>query len=407
MKKAGAPHLSRVAFPVRTLVITVVVIGAVVAAFFIGTLTAPKSSVATVTDEKVQATAVVEERPIVPDTVILGAVGEGKTRDVLPTVLPETPTVTKQALKKGKDVVPGQLLGSVAGTPVFAVSGQLPLYRDLAAGDKGDDVIAFQKALETTGYNVPASGVVDATTINAVAALFREAGYALPQRETDSSPSGPSDESATEEDGSDQPAAPQTQPYIPVAAFASIGGKSGTVLSVAGVSSTLGPEQPFAKIRVGSRTIKAYVNVADAQQLKKGTEVRIIAGAATFAGTVENVGEFEGGTDSRAPGHQVSFATKDEAFEKVQTGTQVRVELTTKAKPQKAVPVTALRHDADGDYVLVTAPGSRGTNGQGSKNQGSNDKEEPRRVKVTVGKTAAGWAAVESDDLAVGDTVVL
>lgn len=407
MKKAGAPHLSRVAFPVRTLVITVVVIGAVVAAFFIGTLTAPKSSVATVTDEKVQATAVVEERPIVPDTVILGTVGEGKTRDVLPAVLPETPTVTKQALKKGKDVVPGQLLGSVAGTPVFAVSGQLPLYRDLAAGDKGDDVVAFQKALETTGYNVPASGVVDATTINAVAALFREAGYALPQREADSAPSGPSDESAIEEDGSDQPAAPQTQSYIPVAAFASIGGKSGTVLSVAGVSSTLGPEQPFAKIRVGSRTIKAYVNVADAQQLKKGTEVRIIAGAATFAGTVENVGEFEGGTDSRAPGHQVSFSTKDEAFEKVQTGTQVRVELTTKAKPQKAVPVTALRHDADGDYVLVAAPGSRGTTGQGSSKQGSNDKEEPRRVKVTVGKTAAGWAAVESDDLAVGDTVVL
>ena len=407
MEKAGAPHLSRVAFPVRTLVITVVVIGAVVAAFFIGTLTAPKGSVATVTDEKVQATAIVEERPIVPDTVILGAVGEGKTRDVLPAVLQETPTVTKQALKKGEEVVPGQLLGSVAGTPVFAVSGQLPLYRDLAAGDKGDDVVAFQKALESTGYNVPASGVVDAATINAVAALFQEAGYVLPQRDSGSALSEASSESATGEDGGDQPPVPQTQPYIPVVAFASIGGKSGTVLSVAGVSSTLGPEQPLAKIRVGSRTIKAHVNVADAQQLKKGTEVRIIAGAATFAGTVENVGEFEDGTDSRAPGHQVSFATKDEAFEKVQTGTQVRVELTTKAKAQKAVPVTALRHDADGDYVLVTAQGSRGTTGQWSKNQGSNDKAEPRRVKFTVGKTAAGWAAVESEDLAVGDTVVL
>ncbi|WP_141739810.1 hypothetical protein [Arthrobacter sp. HMSC06H05] len=440
MRKAGAPHLSRVAFPVRTLIITVVVIGAVVAAFFIGTLTAPKNSVATVSDERIQATAVVEQRAIVPDTVILGTVGEGKTKNIVPSVLPETATVTKQALKKGDDVVAGQLLGSVAGTPVFAMQGKLPLYRDLAAGDRGDDVVAFQESLQNSGYTVQITGVVDSATIQAVTGMFQRAGYALPQREIEPPPEstpaepgsdGASGEGSSEEGETNAAPAPRTQPYIPVSAFAAIDGKGGTVLSVAAVASTVGPEQPLAKVRVGRRSISAHVNAVEAEQLSKGTEVHITADADTFAGTVENVGEFQAGSEGRTPGHNVTFTTKDEAFDKVQNGTQVRVGLKTKVKPQKAVPVTALRHDADGDYVLVQSTGSgsepKHDNGQGADKQGSDkqgadkqgsdsrgaDKQgagstsEPRRVKVTVGKTAAGWAAVESDDLAVGDTVVL
>ncbi|MFC3183387.1 hypothetical protein [Pseudoglutamicibacter albus] len=55
-------------------------------------------------------------------------------------------------------------------------------------------------------------------------------------------------------------------------------------------------------MRVGRRTISAHVNAVEAEQLSKGTEVHITAGADTFAGTVENVGEFQAGSEGRTPG---------------------------------------------------------------------------------------------------------
>jgi len=46
----------------------------------------------------------------------------------------------------------GAFIGIIGADPVFVLEGPLPLYRDLNLGDNGDDVLAFQKALNSAGY---------------------------------------------------------------------------------------------------------------------------------------------------------------------------------------------------------------------------------------------------------------
>lgn len=66
-------------------------------------------------------------------------------------------TVT-QALASGATVGVGDAIYTVGGTPVRAITGDTPLWRDLAVGVSGADVTELQQALTTLGFY---SGVVD------------------------------------------------------------------------------------------------------------------------------------------------------------------------------------------------------------------------------------------------------
>jgi hypothetical protein len=75
----------------------------------------------------------------------------------------------------------GDLVALVAGVPYFVLTGPLPLYRDLRADDRGDDVIALQRALNTTGADIEESGSIDWATLDAVSGLFDEHDLVLPE----------------------------------------------------------------------------------------------------------------------------------------------------------------------------------------------------------------------------------
>ena len=62
---------------------------------------------------------------------------------------------------------------SLAPTPSSCWRGPLPLYRDLNLGDNGDDVLAFQKALNSAGCSTVQSGTVTEDTLDAVTRLHR------------------------------------------------------------------------------------------------------------------------------------------------------------------------------------------------------------------------------------------
>jgi hypothetical protein len=55
----------------------------------------------------------------------------------------------------------------IDGRPVIALATDVPLWRDLKAGDRGDDVLALRAALTTLGATVDAEGPVDAALIKA------------------------------------------------------------------------------------------------------------------------------------------------------------------------------------------------------------------------------------------------
>ena len=78
-----------------------------------------------------------------------------------------------QNQKLGNVLKAGDFIGIIGADPVFVLEGPLPLYRDLNLGDNGDDVLAFQKALNSAGYATAQSGTVTEDTLEAVTRLHR------------------------------------------------------------------------------------------------------------------------------------------------------------------------------------------------------------------------------------------
>ncbi len=91
------------------------------------------------------------------------------------------PVVTGQVPKVGGTVREGKPLLEIAGRPVLALAGVLPMYRTLRPGLRGPDVRQLEQVLHRLGYN---PGTVDdlytADTSAAVVRLYNAAGYEPP-----------------------------------------------------------------------------------------------------------------------------------------------------------------------------------------------------------------------------------
>ena len=66
---------------------------------------------------------------------------------------PASGTVTKVRTKEGAKLGPLTPLFDVNGVTIRGIPSVVPLYRDLAEGDEGEDVKALQRALAITGYD--------------------------------------------------------------------------------------------------------------------------------------------------------------------------------------------------------------------------------------------------------------
>lgn len=74
------------------------------------------------------------------------------------------------------DVGLGGLLYEVAGVPVRAIEGDVPMYRDLTIGARGKDVAELQRALTAMGFPVAEDGRFGAGTAEAVRAWQKSLG---------------------------------------------------------------------------------------------------------------------------------------------------------------------------------------------------------------------------------------
>lgn len=91
------------------------------------------------------------------------------------------PIVTQPPLRQGSVVANGSLVAQVAGRPVFAMLGSTPMYRDITLADQGADVAQLQDDLAALGFpNSDQPGVLGPSTMLAVRAFYRSAGYYLP-----------------------------------------------------------------------------------------------------------------------------------------------------------------------------------------------------------------------------------
>jgi peptidoglycan hydrolase-like protein with peptidoglycan-binding domain len=92
----------------------------------------------------------------------------------------ETPEklVVTQAVEVNAELVEGDMAVEVVGRPVFLLSGEIPMYRDLRPGATGDDVLQVEEALARMGFftGTP-DNTWDSATGAAVVVWYQDAGY--------------------------------------------------------------------------------------------------------------------------------------------------------------------------------------------------------------------------------------
>lgn len=176
------------AFGARRRVLVVVAVVAVVSlglGVAAGTrLTSPADAAARTAPPKAsQITVPVEQRALASRVVARGdATFDGAVNVKVETGgLQTQPVVTGQVPAVGGTIKEGKPLLEVAGRPVLALAGVLPMYRSLRPGLRGPDVMQLERTLDRLGYD---PGTVDghytSETAAAVAKLFRAAGYEPP-----------------------------------------------------------------------------------------------------------------------------------------------------------------------------------------------------------------------------------
>lgn len=127
-------------------------------------------------------TVPVEKLVISADIVTRGDVRFDQPESVASqgVALPGVAPILTWAPEPGFEFGEGTVLYEVAGRPVFALQGDLPLFRDLTRGAEGEDVAQFQEALARLGFD---PGVVDGiygpVTEAAAAELYQAAGYQI------------------------------------------------------------------------------------------------------------------------------------------------------------------------------------------------------------------------------------
>jgi peptidoglycan hydrolase-like protein with peptidoglycan-binding domain len=95
----------------------------------------------------------------------------------------KTPAVvTGKVPKVGSTLQAGKPLLEIAGRPVIGLPGVLPMYRSLAPGSKGPDVLQLEQTLEKLGYDPgTVDSKYDSSTARAVEELYEAAGYDAPE----------------------------------------------------------------------------------------------------------------------------------------------------------------------------------------------------------------------------------
>lgn len=333
-----------------------------------------------VVDDRTSWAGVVREPPETPIAVEGG--GGGRL------------VVVRRTLEPGDIADGGTLAGVVSGAPYFLLPGPLPLYRDLRAGDAGDDVALLQRALAAVGFSVRDTGTVDTRTVRAVRRMFDRAGFALPLQERVSSEGVEPPRTA---DGTPPPTrsptptpmpAPPTVELLPHVQLLALPGGVATVVASAQVSTVLGPDVPLLTVRTGESTVEFTADVVDAESIRVGTQLTVRTGVGEQVGAVTDIGPFREATAESTAGRTVVVSV--ELPGELDGGATVTVVAAgAEDAPDLAVPMTALRQDGAGSYVQIRdSAAETGT----------------RRVPVEIVRTGGGYAAVRGE-VSEGDEV--
>jgi hypothetical protein len=350
--------------PFRALAFVAVTVLIAGAAFLLGMwVRSPDSAVLDARGTTVPVYASVESRTVTADIRIQGEVSGTQQQPVSvnPPAGAERIVVTSVSANPGQ-LTNGQLLGTVSNRPVFLFSVDIPLFRNLVAGDTGSDVASLQKAL-----GVPQTGKVDSATLSAVRFAYSAASI--------------------------EPPGGRYSTTITTAEFYTVPTSLGalSLISIAPAGSSVDSDHPFAVLGTGSPYVSVRASVSEAEQIKQNDKVSITgSGGKKGTGTVAKISEFQSSPTSggRPPGRDIQINL--DAGGNLKAGDAVAVLFGTESKPDMAVPTIAIRSDSGGDYVIKRSQSTT-----------------PARTPVVVQRNADGWTAIKAEGLAVGDQVLV
>lgn len=361
----STPRIRRVRRPWRLVGICIVLVMGLFAAFLAGRFVeSPSRDKILAAQDPIPVVAEVELRVVDSGVRFAGSVRDGESLDLFAHAVSSPAVVTRAPLSVGVQIEYGSFLGTVSGQPFFALPGPLPLYRDLAVGMRGDDVVAFQASLHEAGIAASQSGEIDWVTYAAIQNLFKSQGSRL---------------------GWGTP--------IPYAQFLPIPNNSGTITAAAAVGTRLDADTPLVSVKISPPGVFFRADAVSASQLAVGDAMRVQIGAGSFKATIATIGAFGQGPDGSAPGRDVMLVSPDELLLSAASGTPATVSASlSESDPAPAVPITAVRRDTGGDYV--------------ERQDVTEDGVTFERVAVTTLRSGGGWVAVASDGmLLVGDRV--
>lgn len=313
-------------------------------------------------------TVPLERRVLTSDVVTRGTVGFGSPITVtLPaSSVKQGNRIVTVAPKEGAEVGEGGVALAVSERPVVVLEGTKPMYRDLAAGARGDDVRQLEAALSRLGHNPgPKDGIFDSGTVNAINSLLAITGF------------GPVT-------GGGVPADEVLfVPKLPVR-IGEVTVKPGDV-----------PDGPIMTVTSSELTVTASLSAEDVKLVRTGAPVTLEDPdkGLRAGGTVTVVAGSPGTNDVDPQRFYLEIAPKDAPPAFAGSSVVVSIAVSSTEGEVLAAPLAALSTSADGTTHLEV----QGPDGS------------TRSVAVRPGLVAKGMVAVTplGDNLKAGDLVVV
>lgn len=398
--KLARQALRRIRHPWRVLVFGAITLSLISAAFVAGGyVRSPKDDALTAARQSIPVTVMVESRVVaagfsIPGTLMAattspilieeasreGTAAERPKGDIADSADSEHSAshgervmVTRSIQKPGGQLAVGDLIAEVSGRPLFAISPEVPLFRDLTVGDTGADVEALQRMLRTLDYfGVPENGILDQGTLAAMSRLYRSAKYELPIVRAG-------------------------VPGIAWREFAPVPRTPVAVASVASVGTVLSAEVPVLSVVTSDPAIKVRLTGSQKDLISIGGSVDIqTRGGPAMSATIVDIGPLTTDESSGISGYDALVAIP-QRLEGIDASEVIRVSATVGADPAPAVPITAIRHDSQGPYIVVA---------RDREHVNTQTAESTRRLPVTVVAQADGWASISATaEIAIGTEV--
>ena len=168
--------------------------------------------------------------------------------------------------------------------------------------------------------------------------------------------------------------------------FVAVNSLPSRVAKVANIGQALDSEHPVIQLQVDSNFIGVKVDALEAAKLTVGQILSANVGGQMTDVKIDSIGDFVPASADEPGGSEIRLRPTAEGMEML-AGTQTTVFGEGANEKSIAVPLTAIRDDAAGTFVLrpATAP------------------QIPKRVAVVVIRSGGGWAAIQEGTLNVGD----